>query len=352
LDYPLVNVEGEEKMNKIFFLSVATAILVTLTLVFTPQAVQSLSSASDPTDDLYYYGSGSPAPTWTVIDIVYSGVSQVNSTHVRLLTKAAQTIPLTNNFQSFYWLLDTGVSAPPWSNPPDSNDLTVSYYVGVSWSASGPLWIDVNKINSTGQYSMFNEDARSHPETYFSGDTCSITIPLSLIGNPTSIKCVAGNSDGVSGGKHDKAPNTGHMTLSLGPFYVFDVTWGLGMGPFNVTVFCNHAVTSFNFKPGEPLSFVIVADNSGFCNVTISRNRVDSSFNITADESPTIYSMTQNATNSILSFAYSAGSHSIRITGTERGYIIGDVNGDGKVDIIDIAIVARNYGHKEEDYDP
>jgi hypothetical protein len=41
-------------------------------------------------------------------------------------------------------------------------------------------------------------------------------ISLSWIGNPTSIKWVAGSSDGVvpgNVGRHDKAPNMGHVTL-------------------------------------------------------------------------------------------------------------------------------------------
>jgi hypothetical protein len=31
---------------------------------------------------------------------------------------------------------------------------------------------------------------------------------------------------------------------------------------------------------------------------------------------------------------------------------MGDVNGDGEVNITDIAVVATNFGHTEEDYDP
>ncbi len=175
------------------------------------------SSTSDPTDDLYYFMSWLPAPTWGVIDIVHIEISQINSTHIRLSTRASQAIPLANEWQSFYWLLDTGVSAPVWWNLIDSNDLAVSYYIGVSWSASGPLWIQMNMYDDAGVHEIVHEDARDHPERYFSGDTCSIDIPLALIGNPTSIKCVAGSSDGVAdpSGRHDRAPNTGHVALGF-----------------------------------------------------------------------------------------------------------------------------------------
>jgi parallel beta-helix repeat protein len=143
----------------------------------------------------------------------------VDSAQIRLLTRASQAIPLTNQWQSFYWLLDTGTPAPAWSNPIDVNDLTISYYIGISWGADGPLWISVNKYNNTGQYELVKEDARSHPETYFSGNMCSIDISLSLIGNPNSIRWVAGSSDGIvpgNIGRHDKAPETGHSTLATG----------------------------------------------------------------------------------------------------------------------------------------
>jgi hypothetical protein len=209
-------------MKKMLTMIIISLLCLSMFSTFAPQAKadslpQETSHTSDPTDDLYYYQSWSPAPTWAVIDIIYTEISQVNSTHIRLLTRASQTIPLTNEWQSFYWLLDTGTPAPTWWNLIDSNDLTVSSYVGVSWSASGPLWIQMNMYDSGGAHEILHEDASSHPETYFDGDTVSIVIPTSLIGNPASIKMVAGSSDGVASpsGRHDKAPNTGHITTAI-----------------------------------------------------------------------------------------------------------------------------------------
>jgi len=186
--------------------------------IFAPQVkAQATSNTSDPTDDLYYYQSGSPAPTWPVMDIVYAEISQVDSANIKLLIKASQPIPLTNEWQGYYWLLDTATPAPPYWNPIDSNDIVVSYYVAVHWAETGPLAVDV--VNAIDGTTIFHEDARDNPEKHFSDDTCFISIPLSWIGNPTSIKWVANSVDGVAdpSGRHDKAPNTGHATLTIAP---------------------------------------------------------------------------------------------------------------------------------------
>jgi len=133
--------------------------------------------------------------------------------------------------------------------------------------------------------------------------------------------------------------------------YVFDVTWGRGMGPYTVTVFCNHSVALFNFnKTLKHLGFAIMAYDSDVCDVTIPRCRLDGPFSVAIDEAVTVFDVRQDDTTSTLSFTYASGTHYTKITGTERGYIIGDVNGDGEVNIKDIFIVAKNFGKKEENY--
>jgi len=203
-------------MKKIFSLIIVGLLCFSMISMLTTQVkALAASNTSDPVDDLYYYQTGSPAPTWAVIDIVYAEVSQVDSENIKLLIKTSQPIPLTNEWQGYIWLLDTGIPAPPYWNPIDSNDIDVAYSVAVHWAATGPLAVDVvNVIDGT---IIFQEDARDYPEKYFSGDTCFITIPLSWIGNPTSIKWVANSIDGVASpsGRHDKAPNTGHATLTI-----------------------------------------------------------------------------------------------------------------------------------------
>ena len=147
---------------------------------------------------------------------------------------------------------------------------------------------------------------------------------------------------------------TEQIGLATSGVYFYDCTWGLG-SPYYVTVFLDrrHQVTSFVFNKDEKqLGFTIVADDSGSCNITIPRPRLDSPFNVTINEAPTIFSMEQNENDTTVSFTYSLGAQYVNITGMERGYIVGDLNHDGIVNIIDITQVAMNFGHTEKDYDP
>lgn len=179
------------------------------------------SNVIDPTGDLSY-SNGSIAPIWSVIDIVYADVSQVDSANLRLLMRANATIPLKNQGQGYYWILDTGiptsdVTLPHELGTVDTNGINVDYIVGVSWVETGELHVSVLKYDGTY---YLNIDARPHPENYFNGDNCSITIPFSWIGNPNSlIRWVAISTDGVGGSsrRYDKAPNTGYATLLVTP---------------------------------------------------------------------------------------------------------------------------------------
>jgi len=110
-------------------------------------------------------------------------------------------------------------------------------------------------------------------------------------------------------------------------------------------------VSSFSFdKQEKKLSFIINANDSGFCNITIPRNRLDGPFDVMINDTAVSYNTTQSPPQSCLYFTYTVGIHYVKVIGTKRGYIIGDLNGDGKVNILDVAIAARNYDHNEEDY--
>ena len=68
------------------------------------------------------------------------------------------------------------------------------------------------------------------------------------------------------------------------------------------------------------------------------------------DGNSILFSVNQDPSKSTLTFAYTSGTHSIRIASTELGHIIADLNGDGQVGLTDLVILAQNYGSKEENY--
>jgi parallel beta-helix repeat protein len=131
-----------------------------------------------------------------------------------------------------------------------------------------------------------------------------------------------------------------------------DVYW---YGPNTVTTLSNSTVANFTlsdgFKPpfaGEKAILInITSGAGGFCNVTILRLRLDGPFRLFIDgEERFDYDLDQNETHSALYFNVTQGIHNVEIVGKEFGLIFGDLNGDGRVDGKDIAIIAKNYGKR------
>ncbi len=114
--------------------------------------------------------------------------------------------------------------------------------------------------------------------------------------------------------------------------------------------FSNSTIGSLSFNRRSVIQITLRATSGydGFLNVTIPRNWTDYPFSITIDGAPIEHVCTLNATYSSLYLNYSAGRHTIIITGTELGSFQGDINHDGIVDIFDIVMVATNFGAEEE----
>ncbi len=158
-------------------------------------------------------------------------------------------------------------------------------------------------------------------------------------------------SPAVAGGKIYLGSHDNKLyCIQAGPIYI-DVTWGKGIGPYCVAISCDDIVTSFNMcKVTRKVCFNINADSAGTCNITMPRIRIDDPFQAIIDEVHVAYTLEENPDNCTLSFTYVLGNHSVEIIGTEQGYMIGDINGDGRVDMKDIGTTAKNFGHKESDY--
>ena len=105
----------------------------------------------------------------------------------------------------------------------------------------------------------------------------------------------------------------------------------------------------FTFDGNLTISLKVTSGYLGFLSITIPRNWLDAPFNITIDDNPVGYTLTPtvNATHSSIYITYSKGNHIVKIKGTERGSIMGDLNGDGAVNILDCIIMANNFGSRE-----
>jgi hypothetical protein len=78
----------------------------------------------------------------------------------------------------------------------------------------------------------------------------------------------------------------------------------------------------------------------GFCNVTIPKQVMNGTYAILVNGTAVAYTQTENATHYILNFTYSQGFNQIKVLLT----IWGDINGDRKVSLQDLVLLANAYG--------
>ena len=111
-----------------------------------------------------------------------------------------------------------------------------------------------------------------------------------------------------------------------------------------VAVFSNSSITDFSFSKTEA-EIGFTASNGTFCKVIIPKDALDGSFNMSIDDVTTACISNWDKTHHFINFAFNNQTHSVKIIGEVA--IRGDLNGDGTVDILDIALVARAYGKKK-----
>lgn len=136
---------------------------------------------------------------------------------------------------------------------------------------------------------------------------------------------------------------------------LFNVAKTVPHGTFKgyiLAVHCDHVIASLNFTIiGEEIyprlfSFNITAGSPGFCNTTIPRAWLDGPFMLWIDDVPKSFQITQNASHSSLYFTYTTGKYQVKIVGVKPGTVLGDLNGDGKIDMRDIRPVAAKFGER------
>jgi len=113
---------------------------------------------------------------------------------------------------------------------------------------------------------------------------------------------------------------------------------------FTVEVYSNYIVYSkYSFDINlKQLEFNVTTDVDAFCNVTIPKVLMSGNFTVYLDDVPKSVTVTENATHYSLYFESAELSHKVKVTSTQAG-LLGDVNGDGWVDIYDAIILAGAY---------
>ncbi len=117
-----------------------------------------------------------------------------------------------------------------------------------------------------------------------------------------------------------------------------------GQTKFTVEVYSNYIVYSnYSFDIAQKeLKFNLTTDVDAFCNITIPKVLMSGNLTVYLDDVPQSVTVTENATHYSLYFESAELSHKVRVTSTLAG-LLGDVNGDGSVDIYDAIILAGAY---------
>jgi parallel beta-helix repeat protein len=127
-------------------------------------------------------------------------------------------------------------------------------------------------------------------------------------------------------------------------------------GNYKIVVNSDHVIANLNFTKPPPghyyplqLSFNITAGSSGFCNITIPRAWLDGPFSLTINNAlpPFLSIKTLNENYTSLYFTYVPGKYQVKIIGTRSATLLSfDVTGTGKINMIDIGLLASLFNAK------
>lgn len=112
---------------------------------------------------------------------------------------------------------------------------------------------------------------------------------------------------------------------------------------YNVTLFTNSTVLNFSFNETlEKIDFYLNGTQGtlGACTISIPKKLLNGTFAILLNGSATYFTISENEINSYLYFTYNHSIIKVEVLIT----LFGDLNGDRKIDMKDIAIVAKAFG--------
>jgi hypothetical protein len=216
-------------------------------------------------------------------------------------------------------------------------------YITILYSSSEILNYNLDPIERKITYEV-------NPIPYFNRtqDFSTLTIPKGLL-NQNFTVFVDNNSTAYT-----KWENTTHIflnftythnqhTIEIHTFntYLFNIS--KNGETYVIRMLTNSSVTSFRFDENlDQINFNVtgLTGTQGYCNVTIPKNVFNSTFAILVNGIVTPYIKSENSDYTFIHFKYNHSNDNIKILST----VIGDVNGDKKVDINDIATVALSFG--------
>jgi len=112
---------------------------------------------------------------------------------------------------------------------------------------------------------------------------------------------------------------------------------------YKIAAVSNSTITNFNFSyPLQKLSFNATApsNTTGYCSIVLPKDLITLTIVVLVNGNPLPYNMEENATHLYIYFTYSHSTSIIEIIAT----ILGDINGDRIVDIVDVVICALAFG--------
>jgi len=112
---------------------------------------------------------------------------------------------------------------------------------------------------------------------------------------------------------------------------------------YNVNIFTNATPTSFNFnETSEKITYYLNGQDlsKALCSLIIPKQLMNGTFAILANSTALPYTISQDAQNHYPQFSTTLSTKKIDILTT----VYGDINGDRKVDMRDVALAAKAFG--------
>jgi len=213
---------------------------------------------------------------------------------------------------------------------------------------AGSTFVLINEINDTEGYVKFAV-SRLSVENGVNGSGTLFTLAFNSSLSATGTTSIAFNTIKLSNPQSQPISHTffdgsvGVVEIDTKSFLVVE-----NETTFNIPTVSNSTILELNYNESDGKISLISTGPSGyssFCNITIPKELLNGTFVILVNGQAAYYEKIENATHYTLCFNFTHSTVEIDIFLTLKG----DLNGDRKVNIYDIVMIASAYGSKPED---